>query len=372
MWSVLVIAFIVTAAAIPHVDRSAQVEQIRNTPGVLWKAAVHGKFASEAPGASRQINGVKGDWDAEIESAIERGVVIRFSEGRFGAMNDPPESFDSAAYWPQCMKVIGDIRDQSACGCCWAFAAAEVASDRLCIATNASVMVPLSAEDICFCGSSDGCAGGDATTGWDYINQRGAVTGGQYKGTGPFGQGMCLDFSMPHCHHHGPKGSDPFPAEGTPGCPTQKSARCATQCDADATSPHNDFNSDKYSFTGKLISAGGFFGGGVEGIMKMIMIGGPVATAFTVYTDFENYANGIYHHVTGSEAGGHAVKIVGWGVENNVRYWKVANSWNIHWGENGYFRIKFGEAGIDKNVIASAPDAKWGKKSDLHSNASAV
>ena len=44
--------------------------------------------------------------------------------------------------WPKCAKVIGDIRDQSMCGCCWAFAGAEAASDRLCIATNGTVAVP--------------------------------------------------------------------------------------------------------------------------------------------------------------------------------------------------------------------------------------
>lgn len=47
-------------------------------------------------------------------------------------------------------------------------------------------------------------------------------------------------------------------------------------------------------------------------------------TAFTVYSDFENYAGGIYHHVVGTAAGGHAVKIVGWGIENGVKYWRVA------------------------------------------------
>ena len=74
----------------------------------------------------------------------------------------------------------------------------------------------------------------------------------------------------------------------------------------------------------------------------MIMEGGPVETAFTVYSDFEDYAGGIYQRTTGKPAGGHAVKIVGWGVENGTKYWKVANSWNPYWGENGYFRIKRG------------------------------
>ena len=53
------------------------------------------------------------------------------------------------------------------------------------------------------------------------------------------------------------------------------------------------------------------------------MQGGPVETAFTVYSDFENYVSGIYHHVSGSMAGGHAVKIVGWGVESGTKYWSL-------------------------------------------------
>merc|ERR1711879_578726 len=53
-----------------------------------------------------------------------------------------------------------------------------------------------------------------------------------------------------------------------------------------------------------------------------------------------NYASGIYHHMGGMPVGGHAVKVVGWGVENGVSYWKIANSWNPYWGEKGYFRIK--------------------------------
>merc|ERR1719181_2469556 len=207
---------------------------------------------------------------------------------------DIPTDFDSASNWPQCAKIIGDIRDQSNCGCCWAFAGAEAASDRMCIATNATIMVPLSAQDV-------GCNGGQISSPWSYIKKggmfggKGAVSGGQYQGSGPFGKGLCSDFSLPHCHHHGPQGSDPYPAENKPGCPHENSPSGPKACDADATAPHNDFKSDKYSFEGQTVTASG-----EEGIQQAIMAGGPVETAFTVYTDFENYAGGIYHHVSGS------------------------------------------------------------------------
>lgn len=47
------------------------------------------------------------------------------------------------------------------------------------------------------------------------------------------------------------------------------------------------------------------------------------------------HLSGVYQHVTGSELGGHAVKVLGWGEENGTPYWLVANSWNSDWGDNG-------------------------------------
>merc|ERR1712087_719267 len=96
----------------------------------------------------------------------------------------------------------------------YSFAGAEAASDRMCIATNGSLLLPLSAEDVCFCSSRDGCGGGMIYAPWQYIMNIGAVSGGQYQGTGPFGSGLCADYTLPHCHHHGPQGDDPYPAEG--------------------------------------------------------------------------------------------------------------------------------------------------------------
>jgi len=51
------------------------------------------------------------------------------------------------------------------------------------------------------------------------------------------------------------------------------------------------------------------------------MLHGPVEGAFTVYQDFLTYKSGVYQHTTGPELGGHAIKIMGWGVEGTVKYW---------------------------------------------------
>merc|ERR1711865_758155 len=128
---------------------------------------------------------------------------------------------------------------------------------------------------------SRGCGGGQITAPWSYLKKgglfggRGAVSGGQYQGSGPFGKGMCSNFALPHCHHHGPQGDDPYPAENAPGCPSQKSPTCPSKCDAAANGEHSDFTADKYAFRGSTIAATG-----EVGIMQAIMAGGPVETAF--------------------------------------------------------------------------------------------
>lgn len=47
--------------------------------------------------------------------------------------------------------------------------------------------------------------------------------------------------------------------------------------------------------------------------------------------DFLSYKSGVYHHTTGSSLGGHAVKLIGWGVEDGTPYWLLVNSWNEQW-----------------------------------------
>merc|ERR1719326_2274391 len=158
------------------------------------------------------------------------------------------------------------------------------------------MMVPLSAQDVCFNGGglmSQGCNGGQITSPWSYIKKgglfggKGAVSGGQYQGSGPFGKGLCSDFSLPHCHHHGPQGNDPYPAEGAPGCPKESSPECPNTCDSDSS---RKFKQDKYSFHGGSVTT--FTD--EKSIQEAIMTDGPVETAFTVYADFANYVGGVY------------------------------------------------------------------------------
>ena len=90
--------------------------------------------------------------------------------------------------------------------------------------------------------------------------------------------------------------------------------------------------------------------------MADIFLHGSVTAAFTVYEDFTAYKSGVYKHVAGDALGGHAISIVGYGVDekSGLPYWKCKNSWNSVWGEQGFFKILRGsdECGIESTVSA--------------------
>jgi len=102
---------------------------------------------------------------------------------------------------------------------------------------------------------------------------------------------------------------------------------------------------------------------GVPNMAKEIVTNGPIQVAFKVYKSFMNYKTGVYSKHTWETLpeGGHAVKMVGYGTEDGVDYWTVANSWGPTWGDEGFFKIKKGnnECGIEKlgPPYAGLPDS---------------
>lgn len=90
--------------------------------------------------------------------------------------------------------------------------------------------------------------------------------------------------------------------------------------------------------------------------------GGPVSACFIVYQDFFSYKSGIYKHVSGEQAGGHCVTIVGY--NDNPGYWICKNSWGEDWGDKGYFNIAYGECGIDSwsnHFVQGVSNTGWQK-----------
>lgn len=79
----------------------------------------------------------------------------------------------------------------------------------------------------------------------------------------------------------------------------------------------------------------------VENIKKALLHH-PVSASFEVFSDFYSYHSGVYEHVFGGSQGWHAVLIVGW--NDREQSWIVKNSWGDSWGEAGYFRIKWGDS----------------------------
>lgn len=74
---------------------------------------------------------------------------------------------------------------------------------------------------------------------------------------------------------------------------------------------------------------------------------GPAIACFDVYRDFYSYGSGVYKHLSGNLEGGHCVIIVGFDDNDQGGCWICKNSWDVSWGDKGYFRIGYGECRID-------------------------
>lgn len=287
-----------------------------------------------------------------------------------------PDSFDGREIWKD---LLSPVKDQGKCGSCWAFASTSTLSDRFNIQSKGKLKIDLSPTYMLLCdfigqelvvknpeiqqhifnrinltsvgmGSCNGNSLGDS---WRYLYIFGTPTDKCVPYDKTIGTELSLNTS-----------SDFSSTNYTPLC-TSVTGKIADMCSDISENASND----EYGTPARFFRCIHFYsvagipqdGGNELYIRHNIYTWGPVSTGMVVYPDLYTFdaKNKIYEwNGMGESLGGHAVEIVGWGEENEKKYWIIRNSWGKDWGRNGYFYISRGNnmCEIEANVVAGLPD----------------
>jgi C1A family cysteine protease len=218
-----------------------------------------------------------------------------------------PTSFD----WRE-KGAVTPVKDQKACGSCWAFGTVACIEGANFLANGK--LVSLSEQELVDCDTKDsGCGGGLPSQALTYLQSHG------------LGEEM----------------ETAYPYTGTDGkCQAKKPSE---QVFVKSWEVVNGTDEDQLA----------------AALMKL----GPLAIGINA-SPLQFYTNGVANPSNCDPQGlDHAVTIVGFGVEGDQKYWSIKNSWNANWGEKGYFRIVrgVGKCGLNRNIVAVT---KFGKPAE--------
>lgn len=221
-----------------------------------------------------------------------------------------PSSFDSAERWPLCKEQILRIRDQGACGSCWAQSCTYVMDARACIATDANFTggdAALSPAFMTSCAARDGYPGDGCQGGWEfncfvYVDRSGTP-------------GTVSEKCNPYFRE----------ATQAPSCPSACDGRYPRTLAQDGFKFTHISNYKLYLPADAAAH---------EAAKWAIYNGGPISHGIYASGSFMGYTGGIFNECFGDEAN-HAVYAYGW-FEGGY-YSK--NSWGKSWGEQGRMRI---------------------------------
>jgi C1A family cysteine protease len=201
---------------------------------------------------------------------------------------------------------VRPIRDQGKCGSCWAHATSEFLSDRSCIQNKGATNLVFSPQYMVDCADASwealGCQGAETQKILYWLEQYGLVN----ETCNPYTSGQTQVAGQ--CHNS--------------TCPT---GEYMVKYEVEKGSTKLFFNYTNVEMA------------------KDLYLHGPFYFSMVVFSDFKAYKGGVYHPISYEVSGTHAVKCVGWGIEemSATPYWICANSWTTGWGEEGFFRIGF-------------------------------
>jgi C1A family cysteine protease len=186
------------------------------------------------------------------------------------------------------------VRDQGACGSCWAFATAAPMESAVLI--HNGVSKDLAEQYLVSCNNEGwGCNGGW----WGHDYHAFAMVAGE---TAP---GAVLETDFPYA-----------------------------AADLACNPPHAKTNKlESWNYVGSSSSVPS-----VEALKQAIADHGPIAVAVCVNSAFQSYTGGVF---SGPSCTGvnHGVTLVGW--DDAQGAWIMKNSWGAGWGEAGYMRIAY-------------------------------
>jgi len=228
--------------------------------------------------------------------------------------------------------VLPPVRNQQQCGSCWAFSSADTVAYYYGAANGLTSPVLLSTQQLVDCamtyqdGSHDGCNGGNAVDAYTYI------------------QKSQID----------PDASYPYVS----GATKTWSGNCSPNSDG-LLSVWTDSSANPLGVAGQ---------GDEVGMATYVGTTGPGVVGINAVCDqFNHYGGGILSNVcasctiNGQSTGGtcngvdHDVMIVAYlaDASSGQQYYRIKNSWDTTWGDNGYFNLAFGndELQISQNGV---------------------
>lgn len=216
-----------------------------------------------------------------------------------------PMPFPSAWDW-RALGGVTPVRNQEACGSCWAFAATAAFESAILIGDE--LERDLSEQQVILCNPYGyGCRGGWMGRAYDFFMTAGA------------GEEACV----------------PYTATDDAPCPD---VRCTTL----------DYLTRHTSVTATVRD------------MKAALLHGPITVAMTVHDDFLCYTGGCYSS-TESGTPNHGILLVGWddAACDGAGAWILKNSWGPAWGEDGYCHVRYNtcEVGFGAEQIEYTPVA---------------
>lgn len=339
------------------------------------------------------------------KSGFQTGLMRSGSSSLLGrrsrkAPTDFPKSYDAREAFPDCALPV---QDQGGCGSCYAFAAAAVAGERLCIKRLQTGQTALLAFEKRFDSTLEKEAKQKASSDKFLQSRLLSFRAKETANTTKAGEVMSQQelvscgssdqpmYETPYClkgpggvnikkWSNGCEGGTPLNAFyfiHTYGLPTKSCVPYVSGGGGDYKD-HFDLQAGKVPICSKLEElpchkerAQNRMGrpircpnGDIACIMDAIYQKGPVFASISAESGLMNdygknaYTDGVYvKKADEMHMGHHAVVLYGWGTsESGIDYWIGRNSWGDNWGQDGMFKIRRGtnEVGVEDEIYFAA------------------